>query len=145
MKRHGESHLDHGMSEPQIAFLLAHVADRAAFFIESVELPPELGTVPCGLHGPATGGEPVPDTEVEYVKRGTRAWPSRVCARAPVQSRFVTVIAGPHDDPDGTHHDCILYTMYGGPLAPREPGDTSLDDKGRAESEAFWKDHALSK
>jgi hypothetical protein len=40
----------------------------------------------------------------------------------------------------------ILYTAFGGPAAPREPGDPSLDgnEAGLAESKAFWAEHALS-
>ena len=51
----------------------------------------------------------------------------------------MTVVAGP----DG-EIPCRLYTCYGGPCAPREPGDTSLSDEERAESLAFWLQHALS-
>jgi hypothetical protein len=53
----------------------------------------------------------------------------------------LTVIAGPGDDGlDGV----VLYTAYGGKCAPREPGDTSLNDEQRLESQAFWSEHALA-
>lgn len=44
----------------------------------------------------------------------------------------------------GTGSTTILYTAFGGPLAPREPGDPDLPAEERAESEAFWAEHALS-
>ena len=53
---------------------------------------------------------------------------------------MMTVIGGPDgDDP------CVLYTAFGGPAAPREPWDPSLDEAGWAASLAFWEAHALSR
>ncbi len=165
MKKHTESHLDHNLTDAQIAFVLARFADRAAFFIEAVTLPDELGTVPCDLHGPLTGDPPVPEAEVARAKRGSRAWTSRLVERPAKPSRVVTVIAGPHEEtcprcagsgvwyglaipPDNPwecrdcvggklKHACILYTCYGGPLAPQEPGDLrrqieALEEQRRA-------------
>jgi hypothetical protein len=133
-----DSHLDHGLSQEQVAYLLALFLERDHFFIETVVLPEHLGTVPCALLGPATGSD-VP-AGVRYARRGERAWESRVVTAAPTQSRLVTVVAGPHNgDP------CILYTMYGGPQAPREPGDPNIrDEDERAISAAFWAAHALA-
>lgn len=166
MKKHNASHFDHGLDKDQIAFLMERFADRDAFFIETVELPEQLGTVPCGLHGPLVGGAPVEESEVTYAKRGTRAWNSRLVDR-PLQSvRTVTVIAGPHEETctrcDGTggigewkaripcscdhgkiKHTCIVYTMYGGPLAPQEPDDPGCKDVPA--SRTFWSVHALSR
>lgn len=36
------------------------------------------------------------------------------------------------------------YTAFGGPLAPKEPGDPTLKPEERAKSEAFWREHALA-
>lgn len=180
MLKHPDSHLDHDLSEPQINYLLAHFADRDTFFIETITLPTDLGTVPCALYGPVMGDLPVSEPEVTYAKRGTREWPSRLIDRPARPQRAVTVIAGPHDG-----HPCVLYTAFGGPAAPQEPGDvrrqleavererrerdrTTGDPSGaadpaerakadpiyarivelrtkRAESDAFWKDHALAR
>src|SRR6185295_17991441 len=118
MKLHDISHLDHSLTPDQIRHLEQRFADRSAFFIETIELPAELGTVPCGLHGPAMGDLPVLDTEVTYEKRGTRAWRSRLVDRPARQTRMVAVVAGPHEE-----HACVLYTAYGGPASPQEPGD----------------------
>jgi hypothetical protein len=148
MQRHKDSHLDHSLTAEQVAFLLKVFADRTAFFIETIELPEHLGTVPCGLYGPIMGDAPIEDRWVEQRRRPPREYTSRVLARheypggfpgpqaAVRQVRQVTVIAGPHDG-----LPCVLYTAYGGPCAPQEPNDPGCRD--RAASEAFWSQHAL--
>lgn len=138
MKIHDDSHLDHHLTTAQLAFALTRFSDRSAFFIETFELPEGLGTVPCGLHGPIVGDSPVPDAECALAPRGERAWASRLCDRAPRATRTLTVIAGPHEE-----RPCIVYTIFGGPLAPQEPGDPGCKDVPA--SAAFWRDHALSK
>lgn len=137
MKKHEASHFDHGLSEAQIAYVMERFADRNAFFIETIELPETLGTAPCGLHGPLTGDAPISDEEVVRLPRGTRPWLSRLTPRPPKASRQVTVIAGPHEG-----EPCIVYTIYGGPLAPQEPDDPGCKDVEA--SKAFWAQHALS-
>lgn len=211
MKKHAESHLDHNLTDAQVAFVFERFGDKQAFFLETIELPEELGTVPCGLHGPLVGGPPIAEADITYAKRGTRAWNSRLIDRAPQAVRTVTVIAGPHEEMCTTcegklihlgvpavgsgqgprageaggvvgcdhcnstgkiKHACILYTCYGGPLAPQEPGDlkaqkdaieaqrlglSDLSDEHNAltarrdalrdklaASRAFWAEHALS-
>lgn len=142
------SHLDHGLHARQIAFVQERFANRDAFFIETVELPEELGTVPCGLIGPATGGAPVDELEVRYTVRGDRKCASRVMRSSytPLRVRTVTVIAGPAGKDDGLSEDypCVLYTAFGGPQAPREPGDPSIGTwEELVASRAFWAQHAL--
>lgn len=136
LEKHADTHLDHNLTPEQVDYLFGRFADRDAFFIETVELPPELGTVPCGLFGPLMGDPPVPEAEVAYARRGAREWESRLVDRAPRPTRQVTVIAGPHDG-----LPCVLFTMFGGPVAPREPGDPNA----QVESAAFWRDHALAR
>ena len=167
MKKHAESHVDHGLTAEQLQFLLDRFADRDSFFIETLTLPRELGTVPCGLYGPIMGDPPISDAEVTHATRGTRAWTSRIIDLPPRQQHEVTVIAGPHEEPcwhcDGSggigewkaripcgtcvggkvKHACILYTAFGGPLAPQEPGDPGCKDPEA--SAVFWREHALSK
>lgn len=164
MIKHAESHLDHNLTPAQVAHVLERFADRQAFFIESFELPFELGTAPCSLHGPVMGDLPVADVDASWQRRGTRAWDSRVVAREPRDVRTLTVIAGPHEETCSSTHDvlriggcngtgktehagmhagagwhqetcercagsgkikhaCIIYTVFGGPLAPQEPGE----------------------
>jgi hypothetical protein len=213
MIKHKDSHLDHALTEAQVAYILERFADKDAFFIETFELPEHLGTAPCGLYGPSTGDAPVPDADWHscgqcgaehfylsgalcsnktnanggaYTKwRGDRKYFSRVVDRPTRPTRTVTVIGGGHDErvEEGTPgavkkyladatpvwvipHPCILYTAFGGPLAPKEPGDlqaqvnavkadTQMDDLLKArqlaqleqklvESTTFWSEHALS-
>jgi hypothetical protein len=145
LKVTSDSHVDHTFTPAQRAFCLEAVADKSAFFIETIKLPTELGTAPCGLHGPATGGDPIEDGEVTMQKRGKDRMvhgkpvgETRMVNREPVQVSEVTVIGGPHGD-----EPCILFTMYAGPCAPREPWDPSMNEEERQESKAFWAVHAL--
>lgn len=131
-----DSHLDHGVTTAQLAWVLQQLGERDAFFIETLTLPEHLGTVPCGLYGPLMGDEPV-ETGTVGRTRAPRTWTSR-CVQRPVrQVREVSVIAGPHEGAP-----CVLYTIYGGPVAPQEPGDPGCRDVGA--SQAFWAQHALS-
>lgn len=135
-----DSHLDHGLTGPQIAHLLLTFEERDGFFIETLELPAALGALPCALRGPAMGEPPVgSDAPVVYERRGGRAYDSRLVDWERTTTRLVTVIAGPHEG-----HPCVLYTAYGGPLAPKEPGDPTLKPEEREASEAFWSEHALA-
>jgi len=138
MIKHKDSHIDHGLSEAQIRYLLDRFADQGSFFIETITLPTELGTVPCGLYGPLVGDPAIGEAEVTYEERGTRSWTSRLIDLPLRQQHEVTVIAGPHEG-----HPCVLYTAYGGPQAPQEPGDPSCKDPEA--SAAFWREHALAK
>ena len=138
MIKHRDSHVDHGLTDAQLSYLLHRFAERAAFFVETVELPQQLGTVPCGLWGPAMGDPPVDDAEVRVEARGSRSWKSRLVDRPTRPTRTVTVVAGPHDG-----HACVLYTAFGGPATPQEPGDTGCKDA--AASAIFWREHALAR
>lgn len=133
-----ESHLDHGLAIDQLAEALAFVElGPYPVTVATVELPEAAGTVPCALYGPSMGDESVPESEVHYARRGDRAGESRLVRRPVRQTRLVTVVVGPHQG-----RERVLYTAYGGPSAPREPWELSGDDK--AESLAFWRDHALA-
>lgn len=103
-----DSHTDH-LTREQLDWIVERFAGRDSFFIESVEMPTYLGTLRCGLHGPAMGDEPIPESEVRYEVRGDRDGASRICDRAPRPTRIVTVIAGPHDG-----QPCVLYTAFAG-------------------------------
>lgn len=134
---HKDSHLDHGLPQPVVDYLLARFAAREAFFKETVELPAEFDALPNQLVGPAAGDAPVSDEETYRAPREGRAWDSRLVDRQPGTSRLVFVCGGPHDG-----LPCIVYTMYGGPEAPQEPGDPRCRDL--AASTAFWAVHALA-
>ena len=143
MKIDPVSHLDHGLTPAHLEWLLALFHDRRSFFLETIPIPPELPPVTCALYGPVTGDEPVGEGEVRYVVRGTRSCASRILLAETMPSRetrLLTVIAGPSSDAP-----CILYTAYGGPAAPREPGDLTLSSwEAIEESRAFWAVHALT-
>ncbi len=132
--RHKDSHLDHALTRVQIKFILDLYPKRGELVIQTIELPAHLGLVPCGLHGPIMGDDPVPESEVVYKTRGTREGKSRLVDRIVRSTRLVTVISGPHDG-----LDCVLFTAFGGPQAPKEPFEDDSD-----ESREFWSQHALS-
>jgi hypothetical protein len=137
---HNDSHLDHDIPEDVRAAIVdqLNARDLPSFIILTLEHPSPV--IPCGLHGPIMGDAPITEAETVYERRGNRAYVSRLCSRAPRLQRKVTVIIGEHD---GTAH--VLYTMFGGPLAPKEPADPTLVEREREESVAFWREHALSK
>jgi hypothetical protein len=136
--KHPDSHVDHGLTEAQLSHLFERFADHEGFFLETITLPPELGTVPCNLYGPLVGDPAIREDEVTYARRGDRAWDSRLIDLPPRQQHEVTVIAGPHDG-----HPCVLYTAFGGPTAPQEPSDPGCKDP--VASAAFWREHALAR
>jgi len=135
-----ESHLDHGLTGAQLSWLLKRFAGRESFFIETVTLPEELGTVPCGLYGP-TAGDPsmANDPRATDAVRGDRTWTSRVVPYCTRETRDITVIAGPVAS---GAIGAVLYTAFGGPVTPQEPGDPSCKDPEA--STAFWAEHVLA-
>ncbi len=137
---HADSHLDHALTPAHMAFLVSHFADRTGFFIETVTMPDDLPSLTCGLYGPSMGDPPVTEG-VSFEARGERAYPSRMVALPMRPTRLLTVIAGPHKGAP-----CVLYTAHGGPKAPREVGDPTLQDPGDVgESIVFWATHALAR
>ncbi len=139
MRITSDSHVDHALTQVHLDFIQGQFGDRQAFFLQTVELPEDLPPLPCGLHGPVMGDEPVADSETTSVVRGGRKGPSRVCNRPTRMVRTMTVIGGPDDS-----GEMILYTAYGGPSAPREPWDPALNEEQRAQTQQFWSKHALS-
>lgn len=134
MQRHNDSHLDHGLSSAQIEFLLKIEVPEGEVTVKTVELPEELGKVPCGLHGPEMGDAAVMEADVTYAVRGERKGASRLVARPTRKTSKVTFVAGPHDGQEG-----VIFTAFGGPMAPRELFE--CDDMSSRE---FWATHALS-
>ena len=67
--KHAESHVDHSLTEAQLAFVLSHDPEKhgeGRIRVFTVDIPPELGTLPCALYGPVEGDDPVPESEVVY-------------------------------------------------------------------------------
>lgn len=98
MNKHPASHMDHGFTETQWAFIFAKYADKTAFFIDTFELPEDLGTVTNELYGPTAGDLPIAEQDVFYAKRGDRKWDSRLIELPKRPTKFVRVIAGPHEE-----------------------------------------------
>jgi hypothetical protein len=137
------SHLDHGLLAEHLRFILTSGLSWNEFHLETLEVPQNLYRLTCGLYGPLMGDPPVQDSEVDLAPRGDRQYPSRLLKpdnRFMRPTRLLTVIAGPHEG-----LPCMLYTAFGGPLTPREPGDPTIPDADRAASAAFWAEHALAR
>ncbi len=132
-------HADHGITEDQMSFVFGFLseANPEGFFIKQVTIPANLGSVPCGLYGPAMGDEPVAESEVQNIARGEREWTDRLVDRPFRPVDYVQVIGIRGEDGKFT-----LFTVYGGPLAPQNPADPSNNDPESAK--AWWAEHALS-
>jgi hypothetical protein len=133
---HKDSHTDH-LRPSTLEAIAERFADRTGFFIHTIVVPePEL----CALYGPAMGDPPVADANTYRARRGDRVGESRMIAEPMRPVRTVTVVAGFYDG-----HNCVLYTAYAGPQAPREPWELETwSEEERAASEAFWAVHALA-
>lgn len=137
----GLSHTDHRLSEKVLSTIVEKFKDREAFFIETIWVDE---VVDCSLKGPLMGEEPIAESEVFYEQRGDRPGKSRLVHGKPSKTNKVTVIAGSYvDEETGANYPCILYTAFGGPIAPKEPFDPSLSEDEREMSKRFWAEHAL--
>lgn len=135
------SHVNHDVPAGTLQYALEYFADRDKFFVETITLPDEFPGVPSALYGPLAGDEPVAEGDVYYAIRGSRACASRMVPRRDRLVRTLVVIAGPTPGEEGM----VLYTCYGGQLAPREPGDTSIGTWEEViASREFWAQHALA-
>ena len=139
MKLHSQSHTDHVPPEV-VQCVLGRFADRTARFVATFELPDDLPTLECRLYGPACGDDPVSEIDVHWARRPGRNWDSRLVDRPVRKTRVCTVIAGPFDG-----EPCVLYTVYGGPHAQREPADPAVTSETEMDRcVEFWLNHALS-
>lgn len=132
-------HADHGITEEQMTYIKTFVNMFAPphFFIEELDIPLELGSVPNALEGPACGDSPVGEDDVFYARRGGRKWNDRLTHKPFRPTQRVQIIGKGSDDRSSFE----LFTVYGGPLAPQHPSDPTCQDP-RA-SEKFWSKHAL--
>jgi hypothetical protein len=134
-------HADHGISAKQMDFIKSEIANSspAGFFVKSIKIPSKLGKVRNALYGPASGDAPVSESVVQYRPRGDRPWSDRVVSWPTRPVDYVQAIGMPdQNDPQ----KIVLFTVYGGPLAPQHPDDPSNRDV--AASQKFWSEHALS-
>jgi hypothetical protein len=128
-------HADHALTEAHKALAENVAAEKEGFFLVTLELPEDLPDLPCVLWGPAMGDPAIAESEVVRVKRSDDRPPSRMVARPSRPSRLMTVI--------GIGGETI-FTAHGGPAAPREVGDPSMNEEEAKEAEEFWAQHALS-
>lgn len=144
------SHMDHGLSTGHLLLIAEGLKQKeeGKLTILQLDIPKHLPKLPCKLRGPIVGMEPIGEGVVEWCQRGAREVLSRMVRHDVLESKMaeyynpesvqtsavLTAVIGP----DGT-----LFTAYGGPLAPREPGDPSISEEDRLESAKFWSEHAL--
>ena len=154
MKIIKESHLDHGVPENIVSWVLEKHSDVSGFIKTTVTMCPGMGEVDNALYGPVCGDQPIPENQVSYDLRGSgRKWNSRFIDKPLRKSNQLTLIAGPVEG----HDDIVVYTIHGGPVAAEEIGDLQtklenteslLEKKQLAvrlnESKTFWEQHALS-
>jgi hypothetical protein len=131
-------HADHGVSSETIAWALSHI-NPTGFFLRTLELPEGHCDLLSALYGPLAGDAPVSDDVVHFAKRSEDRPASRMVSQAKRPTRLLTVIGTAKDG------DVTIFTAYGGPCAPREPGDATLaTDEEKKESSDFWAQHALA-
>ena len=130
-----------GIQRRVIRYILEMFKDRNEFFAETIRLPEDMGMVKTNLYGPIMGDGEINETFVRYVKRMRHNYASRIVDRPARKTNLITVIAGPVEN----QGNCVAYTIYGGPYTPKEPGDPTMREEEKAESEKFWSTHALSK
>lgn len=149
------SHLDHNLTQGHVEWLSKKFKDRnwlkeqndsqgmPDVLVVTVDFPEELGPLPCKLVGPIMDDPPITEDDVVYDVRGSRQWATRYHVdptRAPRSVYKMTAVAGAQRE-DMTF---LLCTAYGGPAAPREPGDTTIDSWSEVQrSRKFWAEHAL--
>jgi hypothetical protein len=138
---HPESHLEH-VPPLVLGFVLGLYHERDEFFSTTFKLPDWAPALENALYGPSCGDEPVPESEVFYAARPPRTWNSRLVDRPKRLTRIITVVGGP-SKPGAT--DCVLYTVYGGAVAPREMTDPNITRADLDEAAKFWAQHALAK
>jgi hypothetical protein len=125
------------VSSEVLAFVMGYFADRDSAFIETINLPIPM-SAQCSIIGPVTGHRPVSELDAHYGKRGNRQYDSRLVNCKPVSTSEVTVIACEHDG-----WPCVLATVFGGPLSPKEINDPTLTLEESTKSHEFWAQHAL--
>ena len=132
-------HADHNLTKAHKKLVQQELAGwDGSFTIREVDLPSSLSSLPSALYGPKAGDAPIKESEVVYETRGDRKGPSRLIDAPLRPSRSMVIIAGPGGK------GSVVYTAYGGQVAPREPWDSSMNARERTESKKFWAKHALS-
>mgnify|MGYP006288147595 CR=1 FL=1 len=140
LKKAPWSHTDHSLPPQAWAYMLDIVGQApTGDVVTNVEFPAEWpDSVSYCIPG-------VPEDEVFYARRNGRSGPSRMCDRAPVPCRRMTVIAA---DVDGSGTRTLITAYVGQEVAPPEPWNAAeqprFTDKEVRESVLFWRSHALA-
>jgi hypothetical protein len=131
-------HADHGVTNETLMWALSQI-NPDGFFLRTLDLPEDHCDLLSALYGPLAGDAPVSDDVVSFVKRSEDRPASRMVSEVKRPSRLLTVIGIVKED------GVTIFTAYGGPCAPREPGDSTLSsDEEKKESSDFWAQHALA-
>ena len=134
----------HDLHDDHLEFLTSHPDVQKAMGPVTLPIPNHLPRLKSGLVGPSVGDPPVTQNTpgVHMANRGDERPDSRMIHGEHRDTDKITAVVIPDPTEKGRKW---LVTGYGGPEAPREPGDPSLE-KGspeHKESVNFWNDHAL--
>lgn len=147
MKIIAESHLDHGLSHEHCSLIQRCYKNEQCedgVVVATFTVPAGMPELFSALRGPCVGDRPIGSEEVFYRIRGNREGSSRLCYWPPKVTREITAVMGRMTKPGPHHGEAVLFTAYPGPQAPREPWDTTMTERQKEESVAFWAKHALS-
>ena len=133
-------HADHGIPHFTVLQIVQALDLPEGFFLRTTELPEGAPDAMNALYGPKSGDKAVAESEVFYAQRTPDRPPSRMIALPKRPTRTVTIIG--MAEPDGV----VVYTVYGGPAAEREPGDPTIanDPAMLKAAKDFWSKHALA-
>lgn len=89
--------------------------------------------------------ETTEEDTIVYLRRSNRNGKSRmVLNRTAMETSKVSLILITAGKEDGEFADkSVLWTLFEGEFAPKEPFDNFRSDEERKESEEFWANHAL--
>ena len=145
--RISRSHYEvHGIHPDHLEYLTSHPQVKNAEPGSSVTLPlpDHLPPLKSALVGPSVGDPPVTQNTpgVHTANRGDGRPDSRMIHGEHRPTGEINAVVIPDHTQEGRKW---LVTTYGGPAAPREPGDPSLKEGSPEHKEAkdFWRDHAL--
>ncbi len=132
-------HADHNVPAELRQWAVETLAPTG-FFLRTLEIPDEFGDLTNNLYGPLSGDAPVKGEQLVRDANDAYRGATPFVDMPPRPTRKLTVIGIAEGE------DVTLFTAYGGPAAERIPSDPSIanDPEGRAASEKFWAEHALS-
>ena len=134
----------HNLSDDHLEHLTSHPDVQNGMGPVTLTIPENLPKLKSGLVGPSVGDPPVTRNTpgVHTANRGDGRVDSRMVHGLHRETDKITGVVIPDPIQKGRKW---LVTGYGGPSAPREPEDQSMErgSPEHKESVSFWKDHAL--